>query len=478
MSNHRTAFTLIELLVVISILFVFTAVFGLAIRGGAARRQSNEQICIGNLKQLGVALISYNGDYSGYFPCNPVLTNKDYDYCKRDQRGACTLPWNHDADREVNDYYRRPYRTGNSSIPLGMRLKDWSLWEDNSKSAGTTGLLALDGRTSLATEFSLYRCIGGGMKLRDAAQPDAASQWTAGNLNVMPNGLGALLATGYLGDARVFYCPSSEGMPATVRLPDRPDMDKPVLGIEDWQAAGGFDGQTLRKGDWRTNVQTSADDPNVSQLLILSHYNYRNVPLSVTNAWHKELSGPQRADPRMDIYLPGCKSRVYPDVGGPLFNRDRVLGLRALVSDTFDKGIGLDADGKPFEEAGEGTANVSGNTAQHPGLGAFGHRTSYNVLYGDGSVRVYPDPAEQIIWHESGYDDDGADVSQWQDSVGGLNHYSSPSFSGITRPDPDGKTGPGSMGATLRVHAERFANTGNGVWHELDVFRGIDVEVE
>jgi len=199
----------------------------------------------------------------------------------------------------------------------------------------------------------------------------------------------------------------------------------------------------------------------------------------VEKVWHVELAGPNPRDPTQEIYLPGARSRIYPQVGMPLFKTDKILGQRAIVSDTFDKGACRDANGRPYATADGGDCTTSEQTAKRAGYGRFGHGEAYNVLFGDGSARPFPDPNETIIWHSSGWDDEGQVVlGQWVDSLGGLNNFSSASFSGITRPDAQGNVGPGSRGAPLLTSAERFKNTANGIWHRFDTFNGIDADVE
>ncbi len=68
MKRHATAFTLIELLVVISIIALLIGILLPAL--GAARESSRQSQCASNIRQLGIALISYSADSKNKFPRN------------------------------------------------------------------------------------------------------------------------------------------------------------------------------------------------------------------------------------------------------------------------------------------------------------------------------------------------------------------------------------------------------------------------
>jgi len=333
---RMVAFTLIELLVVVAIIAILAALLLPALV--AARERSRRSVCSNNLNQMSKAFELYLGSNSDYFPAN-LAYGYDWYIGGRGKyvEGTITPP------PYIFDYVAGHVDAASEYPGSG----DWSGGRD------------VDARRYM-------RCIGH-MSRRTGATyypfPPPANTVT-----MAPVGLGLLMTSKAIIDARSFYCPSG----AEVSLHDRTQYvnPNPHDSLRDWAVAGGFGPETLTKGNWPKEAR---DSHNLQwSRTVFSQYDYRNQP-----AWMYATHGafgPQAA--RCRVSIPYTKPRVHSEPGCPAFKTVRRLGNRALMMDSAAKD----------------------NSVTVPGIGNKIHKDGYNVLFGDYGVRWYGDPEQRIIY--------------------------------------------------------------------------------
>ena len=433
----RRAFTLIELLVVVAIIAILAAMLLPAL--SAAREKARRAACGNNLSQLGRALESYAGDYSGYLPSSAGW-GAIGDFCYPNQRN-CSFD---------QSSYRHPGSTGGYTA-VGLPGKNCSqyyphlYWVGLWQGRPTDTAVDVVGGYGSEHQQTNWRCVGYARK----TGPNY-NHWSGGDLNMAPNGLGLLLTSGYVSDGNAYYCPSAKGMRGDFK--GSASLDGAV-GLADWRRAGGFDRAAFLYGDW-SHANPSSDGYNfrlsspgvASESIVLCNYNYRNVPFGLMRGWHKFYDG-------AGVYtiLGGITSRLHLRAGQPIFRTQRILGARALVSDTFNKGGQYDALGRDMDGI---DGNPIEDSRQIAGHGLRAHRAGYCVMYGDGHVKWFGDPQERLIWHTQ-----GTDFTEAQDGVSVLsvNYY---------------RTDRPFLGGTV---AGYFPHSPHAVWHDLDVAGGVDV---
>lgn len=192
-----------------------------------------------------------------------------------------------------------------------------------------------------------------------AGVSDNPDDWTEGNLNVAPLNLGLLFFGGQLPSYSPFMCPSrGTNMMAEFGIRGHDLIDEVLFG--DWSAAP------------LAHRQPGGDLINYRRRG--SHYLYRNGPQHL----FRSTGDPGYwREPQPILYT---RPRVYSEAGCPPFKTPRSLAGRALAADRFDKPPGY-ADNEPGE-------------------GELSHKTGYNVLYGDSSVKWYADPQKRLIYWE------------------------------------------------------------------------------
>jgi len=437
------AFTLIELLVVVAIIAILAALLLPALT--AARERARRSACSNNLDEIGKAIENYLGQFGNYYPgglswrCGWLSPNNRYTSNRLD------IFKNFDEENGVwGALYINLMGFGSSEDSDRVRYS----WGPNEM-----GVIALGNH-------------GPGSNL-SRGSPDRL-------LKNSPWGLGWLLYTGTLPDARSYYCPSAadigwvwgendESWGGTYfRYGNRPyglhrNASTPKYGrsassyilntpekrargydetLRDWLTAGGTGKDTMLYGDWvelsGCCVQNGCCRTGYLGSVVFSQYLYRNQPLHTPAS---NMGGQANAEKEFTIAY--TKPRVKTTGMCPPFKTPKWLRGRALVADSFVRG---------FDPA-------------IPGFGIDAHQDGYNVLYGNYNVRWYGDQERRIMyWNEA----DLAWASNYNLGMHWTWDYAAehPNFT--------------------RYHGSRENSLKKQplVWHILDTAQGIDVDVD
>ena len=362
----RRAFTLIELLVVVAIIAILAAMLLPAL--SAAREKARRSSCLSNLNQAGRAMEAYCAEYSQYLPSWPGWGNGPF-VPNCDTRGVTTVNGGIYQDGQGQKLWTGVNwsKTGlNRGAPPPDLVYNWVpvfFWR---------------------TVFSGYGAMNGGLT-GSAFRP-------TGELNSAPIGLGFLVAGGYISDANTFFCPTAGGNmpPDKGGIGNTSALSKAVVSPRELRTLGGSDAKSIMYGAWKTWGSDAGwwwpytgTRTRYNACVVQSNYNYRGVPCDagIRNLDDKDgnLVDTQR-DSCEGMIVKFTKPRVIANVGCPMFKSQRLLGGRALVTDSWSRKHSVN------------------QTELAPGMGQYAHLEGYNCLYGDGHAAWYGDPQMRIAW--------------------------------------------------------------------------------
>jgi prepilin-type N-terminal cleavage/methylation domain-containing protein len=504
-AKRPAAFTLIEMLVVIAIIGILAALLLPAL--SSAREKARRTSCLNNLNQFSKGLEQYCSDFGGYFPCYPGW---GIDPSLQTLGGSTPNYAGVTYSTYINN---KPYTCQMAGIiPLnitGPPVQGADIWSrykpiissDAVRTDEPVGLPIFGGGvpsgincTGPFQGVNFFRTIFFGSPIIFPGSGTPGATPTAGHACFCgPVGLGNLVTCGYIKDAKVFMCPSAEGMPwdagaANAGL-SKGDLATLMAGtgLDDAGAlvGGNYPQVAYNHGAQMVNGQQNGwqNQPNVYGFQC--SYNYRGVPISTSGApicyTGQGKGGVPYTTPALTTVgagvprdSPDWPYRTYADfadtttpaikayAGCPEYKTQKLLDRRAIVSDTFSK----------WDEAPQGVYSPNLTENETLGYGTWAHKTAYNVLYGDWHVAQISDPEARILhWSEANAGGTALDYADISASLATIAYPTVPSDR-ITQPRsvmPTSATD-GAQPANLISASEGFL-----LWHFLDTQAEIDV---
>jgi len=316
-----------------------------------------------------------------------------------------------------------------------------------------------------------------------------------GDINLGPIGLGTLCSAGYLGDIGVLFCPTAAGMPDDVAYPDpftnpHGTTYHPAQGaahdrnskvgcfamsmLSEIRAFASTDPKSVMHAaypPWMVPTGSRGvwgdDNQYGGAVAIESSYNYRLGPAATfLYDWSWSATTPYAQCPAW-LRLAGVSPNHIVHTGEPMFKTDKQLGNRAVCSDTFSRYGSNQPSTYTFSLQQNPASTSYGTQVPYPGMGWWGHRDGYNVLYGDWSTKWYGDEQQIMMWYSSasvttGYDD-----------------FSGTACNNISTIINQGDCPAQTWACAATVYGAPY-KSGNiaAMWHMFDTSNGIDAGVD